>query len=797
MKIYLDKLYKDDIKDMQMSAAIPFKKGKLYDVSSLAVYDKGIKLKSQAKATARYADGSVRFAFVRFIADVPGNCEYFYKVKTEESEADETDETAGIALKTTGDGYSVDTGKISFTVENYSEGIFKELNHNGRVYAKDDFVGPRLSDYSGNQYDMKLGAWKIKESGPLCVILAAEGENTAGTGGCEEGKHIRFVVTLTVRYGESSVDIAYRLINSDDEPLKIKSLQMYVKMADKEPDYTLVDMDDADKIDSTGCADMDILLCETDEVLHTIGPRDLARIEELAPSDSIRTAAGASNYRTDFLVGKNGHSVIKLATAKKLMKEANEHFAEVFYGAFFADRTDAVSGIAASIYQAQQNYPKAVKADEAGVYVFLVPEGEDRVVMQSGMSREQSFQLLFHDKEMGLEALDSHSLIYQLKPQPYVSAKKYEKSGAVTDVFASRYSEAFEVMLEGSADAHSRSFGMLNFGDTIDMHYTEQGRGGDLPVWINNEYDYPHAQALMYMRSGIRRFREYAIVHAKHQMDVDICHYSSDPKRIGGQIEHTAGHVLAGVLVPSHQWCEGLLDYYHLTGDERGLECALGLGENVLKLLEDPAYQNTGEANARETGWALRLFTALYDETNDKKWLEKCDWIVGHFEEWLKECGCFGAQYTDNTLVRTGFMTAVAIGSLMRYYRHFPSESLKKLIMAAVDDIYDNCRLKNGLFYYKELPSLARNGGNPLLLEAMAVGYELTRDVKYLAAGKRTLTQKLISGSDGGGSTKKIMGDAIMQGKGSTKNFAQLFYPLTVYYKMLCEAGLDDFLAEY
>mgnify|MGYP000736048214 FL=1 len=33
--------------------------------------------------------------------------------------------------------------------------------------------------------------------------------------------------------------------------------------------------------------------------------------------------------------------------------------------------------------------------------------------------------------------------------------------------------------------------------------------------------------------------------------------------------------------------------------------------------------------------------------------------------------------------------------------------------------------MDNGLFYYKELPSLARNGNNTLLLEALAIAYEL------------------------------------------------------------------------
>ena len=78
-------------------------------------------------------------------------------------------------------------------------------------------------------------------------------------------------------------------------------------------------------------------------------------------------------------------------------------------------------------------------------------------------------------------------------------------------------------------------------------------------------------------------------------------------------------------MVCSHEWVEGVIDYYHFTGDERGLETAISIGDNILRLLDTPMYAKPGEANARETGWALRALVALYVETGDDKWLAK--WI--------------------------------------------------------------------------------------------------------------------------------------------------------------------------
>ena len=262
-------------------------------------------------------------------------------------------------------------------------------------------------------------------------------------------------------------------------------------------------------------------------------------------------------------------------------------------------------------------------------------------------------------------------------------------------------------------------------------------------------------------------------------MNVDVCHYNKNELLYGGQWEHTDGHCF-GDMVCSHEWVEGLLDCYHLTGDVRFYETALGIGENVLRLLDTPAYQQNGGLNARETGWALRTLTALYRETFDTKWTEKSDWIVDQFREWGERFGGWLAPYTDNTVIRVPFMISVAVGSLMRYYREFPREDIKKMILSAVDDMLENCIMENGYFYYKELPSLSRVGNNPLVLEALAIAYELTGERKYLEVGKN------IAGSMGNASTeKRAIEDAVLVGNTGTKRFAQMMVPMAVYYSAI------------
>ncbi|MDE6700308.1 MAG: hypothetical protein K2K10_04755 [Acetatifactor sp.] len=795
--IFFDKLYRYDRIAEPCYIGIPVREGELWETERVRVYQEGRPLPLQSKITSRHKDGSVRFLFLRFLADLPGNRKVVLQCDLHGNEVVEggAEQSVFSAVKVCAEGDSITVstdcgakqGEFSFCVREGSGGIFETLNALGRTYTREQFVGPLLRDGGGKEYQMRVGSWQVVEQGPVCAILKARGSNVAGE------QKIDFELRLTAWAGKPWVEVSYRIINTTDDPLHVASLVFYLK---RTPDAVLSEkftpMILKEKLDSTGCGDsLGVSEFGDGPVFHARGVGELEQVEGRAPVDEVRTCVGSSNYKTDFLVGQGGETVNKTVDAKWLIREANEHFAEVLYGTFFADCTDSEGGVCATIFQAQQNYPKAVQADGSGVSVLLVPEQVEKVVMQTGMSREQRFLLHFHGAQESLVEIDNRSLIYQMPDRPYLSPETHRDSGVWLDVFTDKPDIDVEQYLIGRADGHCRAYGMMNFGDSYDEGYTAQGRGGGNLVWCNNEYDYPHACALLYVRTGIRRFLDYNIASCSHWMDVDVCHYHSNPLFVGGQWEHTGGHCVDGVMVCSHEWVEGLLDYYHFTGDERGLETALGIGDNVLRLLETPMYAHVGEANARETGWALRTLTALYVETRDEKWISKCDRILRDFKVWEEQYGDWLAPYTDNTLIRVGFMISVAIGSVMRYYREFPKPELKEMMLRAVDDLIENCYMEQlGCFYYKELPSLNRLGQNTLLLESLAIAYELSGDAEYLKPGIETFKRTIAGVVPGAVGAKKIVGDAVIVGNASSKAFAQCMIPLATYYRAAAESGL-------
>lgn len=780
-----DKLYRYDRLQEPCSVAIPFRQGELRTPDCVRIRDGERILPSQARATSQYQDGSVRYLFVRFLADLPGNAGKELVCTFDDGEQMPPEKAkdgsvSGLSVEKTGDGWSVENGAVSFALRDGSENLFQRLRAGGRTYEAEQFVGPLLSTERGD-FRAEIEKWRLLEQGEVCARFQGEGRCTG-----DDGTEFGLVMGLTVYAGKPWIDVSCRLVNTTGDRQHIASLVFAVKRN--------ADAAYAPKVISGGGgqAVLEDFAKKDGKIYHVLGVKDLERVQESIDPAGVRTCAARSNYKTYFDIGEKGSRTGVVADAELLLKEANEQYGEVLYGTFFGDVTDETGGVCATVFQAQQNFPKAVTADESGLYVMLVPEGVGRVEMASGMARQQRFLLHFHGAEESLRELDNRSLIYQMPDVPRLSPEVFEKAGVMPDFFVDgeKTDMDFEILLVNKADGHARCYGMMNWGDTPDMGYTDQGRGKGHLVWTNNEYDYPHAMYQMYARSGVRRFLDYARVAAEHWMDVDVCHDKGDPIHYGGQWEHTAGHCIDGVMACSHQWVEGLLDYYHFTGEERALETALGIGENILRLLEGPMFQKGGESSARETGWALRTLTALYVETWDQRWTEKCRWIVGHFQEWMEEYGGWLAPYTDNTVIRVGFMISVAVGSLMRYYRVFGGEDVKKLILSAVDDLVESCRLDNGLFYYKELPSLSRNGTNALLLEAMAAGWELTGDRRYLECGKKTFEYIVKLGAASGGGAKRIIEDTVIAGAGGTKGFAQSFLPLALFYKALIRENM-------
>jgi hypothetical protein len=739
--LYFEKLSMYDRTEEPCAVAVPFAQGALHSGTNVSVFDGSNAIPTQTRATSQWTDGSVKWLLVQFLADLPANAGKRFEFQVNEKTVLPTQPVQIIERDGT---LVIDTGSMKAELTGPGEtGILRSVQSEGSTFSIDRFHGPSVQDEENNEYLCEIGpeGWTVLEAGPVRSIAQAKGKHLHAGG----KRWLDYVVRVYAFAGKPWLRVDYQLIHKESEQeQKVHALELRIMHKDT--------------ADST---------------------------------EQIQLGLGKSNYTTKIKSGTSGDQLSHLITAEEMKYESNEQIPETFYGTFWADMGDQNrGGITVTLYQAQQNFPKSLDVSANELTVGIIPKGEHLALLQ-GMAKTHRMFLHFHKPEQGFKEVNVRSHQFQMPDRPVMDAEIYEQAGVLEPMLVDQKLDWVERALITMADTRPRAYGILHWGDSPDQGYTEQGRGNGDWIWSNNEYDFPHAAIHLYARTGERRFLDYVLTASEHWLDVDICHYSEDPLRHQGHIIHSVRHA---TLMPKvcHQWVEGLLDYYHVTGEQFALEAALGVGENIKRILDTPRYKSEGGINARESGWALRSLGALYKETGDSKWNESADRIVDHFEAWKVKYGAWLSPYTDHSVVRVPFMISVAANSLMRYYKINPQERIKQMIIDAMEDLIEHSYKKDtGVFYYKELPSLQRLGTNPIVLEPLSYAYEFTGNMEFLKAGEVTFRQGVQKvGVDEGGGAKQISGDAVIWWRGHRpKQFPQYYYPIFYYYKTAVKAG--------
>ena len=715
--------------------ATPHAIGALKSACEAGVFtDKGAVV-SQSKATALWPDGSVKWLLTHFVADLPANKgSDAYRIELKKGDVCGC---ASKAFATEGNGAVViDTGAIKLTLGAAGEEIIAGVCYGGTGFKKGEITSPSLK-IGDSEYTAFVGkdGWEIVENGPARVLALTKGKHIGAS-----GEKIDFHLQVYAFAGMPYVEVEYRFINMETDA----------------PYYELTKMQIAVKPENKGT----------------------------------NCTIGRSNYATNFKKS-NGEAISHLIDATYLKFLSNEQVPEVNMGTYFADWRDENRGVAVTMHKAFQNYPKGFEACADGINAQLIPENWGKIKVFRGMAKTTRMLLHFHkadspvEKEVGLRSLQ-----YNMPDKASISYSEYVNAGMYPEFIGEKRQMNVEMFIKSMGEGTARAYGMMHWGDAPDMGYTTQGRAQGDYVWTNNEYDYPHQCMIEYARTGNRYYLDRLIIAAEHWRDVDVCRSSDDPHKVGGQVIHSKDHISGGCK-PSHEWVEGLWDYYHMTGDEYAKEIVMGIAENIRTVLVEEIFPMERYTAAREAGWALRSFCAMFTETGDTQWLEYCDRIVDYFVKWTDEYGAWLQPYTDHTMVRVPFMISVACVSLNMYYKINPSEKLKNLILGAIDDVLENCFTYDGTLYYKELPSLQRSGTNPIIMHALALCYHMSGDKKYLDAGLNFFkTAVFLKGASGSGHHAGKIGDkdSVIYGSQSPKTFAQSYPCIATYYK----AAMDN-----
>ena len=185
---------------------------------------------------------------------------------------------------------------------------------------------------------------------------------------------------------------------------------------------------------------------------------------------------------------------------------------------------------------------------------------------------------------------------------------------------------------------------------------------------------------------------------------------------------------------------------------------------------------------------------AMVLATAEPQYKAAIDRLVDTFVAWPAQFGGMLAPYTSHTMPRVPLMIGIALNSLMRYLLVEDSERVRELVVSTVDDLIEHCLGPDGIFYYKELPSLRRPAPTVHAIEALTHAYRLSGNDNYLKLALRQFDALLAQGIGSNRRGPKRVDDdgAVIRGSGGGRIFATSYTSLITFVASAQRAGLLD-----
>ncbi len=403
-------------------------------------------------------------------------------------------------------------------------------------------------------------------------------------------------------------------------------------------------------------------------------------------------------------------------------------------------------GVMASVRNADHHFPTRIALSEDGIDLDLHPAGNDSFHMYPWMGKTNEILVGFVTSDKSGYDMTLDSALFQRPVRPVCSPEYYAECQALGRIFpTSRKYAGFEGLISTSLRARPVGVGAMHYGDEPNLGYTYSGRGHDDMVWTNGEYDTPRMLLMQYARTSNRSWFEAAEAAALHWMDIDFLRDSPNPRWAGGLCCHEGDHRVAAYAGPSHEWAEGLVDYYHLTGYERALRTAESIGDNVCRYIEDGQFDAIGTYALRELGWGLTAIAGCLRATNGDRYRRTGLRAVRILRRWADELGGFRdvSRYTDDggddslrplTVQRDAFIS-LTLNGLDRFYRASGEQEAKSLFLEQVEAQLKWFSSPAGWWEQREtkIPNV----------EAFGSAYEYTKNTDYVDAALQILEYAL------------------------------------------------------
>lgn len=722
---------------------VPFGTGALVDEEQLSLAQDGRPLPCQARALSRWPDGSLRWALVSFLLDVPERSEVEVELEIESAPGARPAPPKSVSLEDDGQRIRVDNGMLSFSVDRRRFRLLDSLALEGESVLRgaDCLAQKEGSPTAASSSHGSPRRVMIEEHGPLRAALLVEGSLCWA----DERPLLDYWARFIIYAGAPFVQLEYSVVNAGAD---------LEERPDPRGEGAIVS-GDLNKWSYTPLRRLGIEFRADlpDCGLGYFGGDSVRNfIYEVHPPASIALAedGGARLWQsagrggaTTWAVGhgEDGHGWVNVtdmsgpyAYAPRPLHRRHEDGSETIQLPSFirgwAHLSNGRLGVTVQVRHFKENRPKKVVLEPDRVVLDLWPAEADVLELAEGAGKthELTVTALRGDPRAArvdeVAAALSEPLIARL-PAEYV-----QSTGAVGDLFPPdpRY-PALEMALRVGYRQCKRSVeGLMHFGDD---------GSAERRFWMNNQYDWQYGLFLYFLRTGLEEVFLDAEAATWHSMDVDTIKHSRNPLWLGGQHDGRADHT-ALPPDPSQQFVQGILMHYRLTGHPKALEIARGLGRNAVRQLRDSGMVFN---NGRCAGWNLLILVAVYEETHDPELKSAIDEMLDRIEAWQGPDGDFSHRISNAHAYykkASSFFSAILLSALYRAYEATGDERARRLFLRGVDFLVDRASLPHGVIAGDQSPGgeVFFNVGTSYsmhpITQSLAWATKLTGDRRYL-----------------------------------------------------------------
>jgi len=568
-------------------AGVPLPPGRVRDANAVHLHDvtaspAGEAVTVQTRTLGRWPDGSVRWLGLDWQTDLAARQERRFAVRFG-TKAPARRGDAGAARVQVRDApgrVEVDTGAVRFAVPKQAPGFLADVSRTGAGVVASTVSG--FMDVAGARHAARPAeSVVVTEPGPLRARIEIRGAYTPA---------FRYLVRIDAYAGQPFVRILHTFEQQGPEP------------------YTAVG-----------------------QLALEVGPLALA---------------GAPSYRAGREGGEawtgdvTDSGIVVAQDDNETVRAGGRRVAG--HAAGWIDVRDAAGGVALLGRYFWQEYPQSfVVRGRTLTYNLWAPDAPPAMVGM-GAAKTHELVLMVHGAEapppalfealraplMAAAAPDWVATTGALRNAiaPPVAAGFLRELAAAADRTAARaaverWDDGNAVLCTDPARERPRRglYGMLNWGDWNFPGYHDTVKGCD--AWGNLEYDTAQVFALAYAATGETRYLDAMVAAARHFMDVDRIHYQSrHPAWVGMNHPKNPLHFsfeLGGVDL-GHTWNEGLLSYYALTGDDRGLVAARSIADYLTARIREGKVRG----NPRQWGWPQVALVAAYEATGHAPYRE-------------------------------------------------------------------------------------------------------------------------------------------------------------------------------